>query len=303
MRKIWNKKKNAKRLMAISLCVGLVGSLIPVTVLALEDETACDVSECLGAACVQEGCLCGCHKIPETTASAPVTVQTEPAELPMETLVPAETQTTEETKETKTIEETQEPTETTVPMETLTPAETVPAETTEIPMETLVPAETVEETTEAPEESGLLTVTWLDQNGEVLASAEVEPGALLAEEDFPALEQVGWYVCGEENSLTETPVKVGTPVEQALTVRAVDRSVALTLSGECTVGSDVTLTVTLTGFAGEEYAIQWQSCPIDETGAPLGEWANVEGASGMEYTYTIAEDAQNLSWRVVLTVQ
>lgn len=282
MKKLLSRNKKMKQIMAITLCICLAGSLFPITAAALEGE--CDLEECLGRECTVEDCLCICHKETEPageTVSESVTVQTE-----------ALTEPTETTCETEASEEPSSVAETMMETTMETTEETV-VETTE---------ETVAETT--GENLELLTVTWLDQKGEVIAAAEKEFGSILTEEDFPALEQVGWYICGEDGlTVTETPARAEDVVEASLVIRAVDRSVALTVAGEFTVGSDVTLNVIMTGFAGTEYAIQWQNCPIDEAGTPVGEWASVEGATGEEYTYTISEDAQNLSWRVVVTLQ
>lgn len=289
-----NRNKKLQRILAAALCACLTVMLLPFSAAALEGETQCDLETCLGEQCEQQDCLCLCHQTGETTVcSEPVTVLTEAAE------TTAATEESEAAAAAETVAETAEETiaETTEETVAETTEETV-AET----IEETVP-ETTEETVPETEEEAALTLTWLDQNGEFLAEAVKESGAVLTAEDFPELENVGWYVCDEENNVTDVPAKTGDGVDQSLTLRAVDRSVSLYVSGECAVGSEVTLWAELTGFAGETYEIRWQNCPIDEEGVPQGEWTDVEDADQTEYTYTITEDAQNLSWRVVLTVR
>lgn len=299
------KQMKTRRLRAVSagvLCACLMGSLLPVTAAAAEEHEVV----CLGATCILEGCTCPCHvapvettAVPETTsATVPVTViETVPATT--EATVPATTEATVPATSEATVPPT---TEETVPPTTV---ETVPPTT----VETVPPAteETVPETKEETEPALVnpVAMVWLDQNGNPLMDAEgsllgapqVEAGVPLTEEHFPALSQVGWYLVDAEGTLTDTPVKVGHVVEQNMTLRAVDRSVSLSLTGECTVGSDVILTATLTGFAGEEVTIQWQNCPMEEE-----IWTDVEGATGPEYVYTIPEDAVSMYWRAVVTV-
>lgn len=294
MKKFFDRNKGLKRFAALGLCVCLLGTLVPFTAAAqeVEEVAPCDVAECKGLACVTEGCFCICHKLPAELDSNTVTVETEtePTEVAMVALVPAES--VQETTDA----ESQETTETTQTTEATEPTETEATEETA--------EKTTEETTEETQPLvNPVTVTWLNQNGEVIAAAEKESGSVLAEEDFPAVAQVGWYLCGEENAPTGTPVKAGREIAESVVIRAVDRAVDLTVTGEFAVGAEVKLAVSLTGFAGEECSIRWQNCALNEQGQLVGDWADVEGAEGAEYTYTITEDAQNLSWRVVVTVQ
>lgn len=265
MRKFWSNGEHAPvmRLMAAMLCICLLSAVVPTRAAASETETTA---------------------VTETSETAETTAVTETSET-AETTEPTEpTETGETADATDATEET-----------TLETTEETTAETAE---------EATETTADTQPTEGAVMLTWLDQNGEILDEVHMEAGACLAEENFPVLEQVGWYLCGEDNvTATETPVKAGDEVQQSMVIRAVNRAVMLTLTGECAVGSDVTLTVTLEGFAGEEVNILWQCCPIDEEGEAMGEWTDAEGASGMEYTYTITEDAQNLSWRVIVSVQ
>ncbi|MDO5400378.1 MAG: hypothetical protein Q4F17_05265 [Eubacteriales bacterium] len=306
-------KNRRFRVLAVGVvCACLIGSLLPMTARA-EEVPACSLDTCPGAQCTVEGCLCTCHgevksepvvveSTTETTAPAPAQSAgpTNPTTAPDGT-VPAKTEGDEQPTQAPT-----EPVKTEGPTEPTTEVPAVP--TTEAPTDPTKPEDTTPVTeatdpTQATDPKTGITVTWQNQAGEVIATVEKEAGYVLTQEDFPELSQVGWYAVNEEGQLTETPVKADTALTQSVTLRAVERSVSLSLSGECVVGSQVTLTATLTGFAGEQLSIQWQNCPIDAEGNPTGEWTTVEGATDTSYVYTIPENAQSLSWQVVVTVQ
>lgn len=261
------KRWSGKRFLAVALCVFLVAALLPVTAMAEEERTPCDQAECLAAECTLEGCLCSCHKAP-VVDSEPVTVQTENTD---------ESQTTEESQTAEDSQSTEE------------------SQTTE-------ESQITEESQTA--EVTAVTLTWLDQDGVEIAVVEKEAGYVLTQEDFPEIPQAGWYICGEDNlTASEEYVSVDSVVEQSLVLRAVPWGVYLEAYGDFIVGSDVTLMAVLSGFAGEEVTVQWQCCPIEADGTRIGDWADVEGAADLTYTYTITEEAQNLSWRVAVTVQ
>lgn len=287
MKHILNSKRS-KKILAAALCTCTMVMLLPIHAAALAE--GCDAEGCLAQACETEGCLCICHQDGESiVCSEPVTVQT--PDLPVIVEEP-QPETTAETEPVIVPETVADPTEETIEETAAEPTEETVAETTE------VIEEPVEPTEELADPAAFVTVTWLDQQGEVLATTELTAGSPLTEDAFPQLERVGWYLVDAE---TPTPVRADTLVTESISVQAVDRSVSLSLSGECVVGSEVTLTVNLTGFEGEAYTIQWQNCPIDAKGKPIGEWTAVD-ANGHGYIFTLTEENMYLAWRAVINV-
>lgn len=73
-------------------------------------------------------------------------------------------------------------------------------------------------------------------------------------------------------------------------------SIALIAPETLRMGDTVTLVATLAGYDGLSVQLQWQSTR-DGTN-----WADVEGANGLSYAFTVDEHTAGSSWRLAVTV-
>lgn len=170
----------------------------------------------------------------------------------------------------------------------------------------------------------LYTVKYFDANGNLLTAYEVEGGKAFEEEVFLFEEGtfLGWYPCDENGTYTGiTPYDFSQPVESSVYIRArvredavvapdataeniTPKSVIVTTSYDTEtlqLGSQITLTATLTGYEGLNYTCYWQYAAASSDGSIIGEWQNAQSGD-LSFTYVLTETNLLTAWRMCVTV-
>lgn len=170
----------------------------------------------------------------------------------------------------------------------------------------------------------LYTVKYFDANGNLLTAYEVEGGKAFEEEVFLFEEGtfLGWYPCDENGTYTGiTPYDFSQPVESSVYIRArvredaevapeataenaTPKSVIVTTSYDTEtlqLGSQITLTATLTGYEGLNYTCNWQYAAASSDGSIIGEWQNAQSGD-LSFTYVLTEKNLLTAWRMCVTV-
>lgn len=170
----------------------------------------------------------------------------------------------------------------------------------------------------------LYTVKYFDANGNLLTAYEVEGGKAFEEEVFLFEEGtfLGWYPCDENGTYTGiTPYDFSQPVESSVYIRArvredaevtpdataeniMPKSVIVTTSYDTEtlqLGSEITLTATLTGYEGLNYTCYWQYAAASSDGSIIGEWQNAQSGD-LSFTYVLTETNLLTAWRMCVTV-
>jgi len=170
----------------------------------------------------------------------------------------------------------------------------------------------------------LYTVKYFDANGNLLTAYEVEGGKAFEEEVFLFEEGafLGWYPCDENGTYTGiTPYDFSQPVESPVYIRArvredaevapeataentTPKSVIVTTSYDTEtlqLGSQITLTATLTGYEGLNYTCYWQYAAASSDGSIIGEWQNAQSGD-LSFTYVLTEKNLLTAWRMCVTV-
>lgn len=171
----------------------------------------------------------------------------------------------------------------------------------------------------------LYTVKYFDANGNLLTAYEIEGGKTFEEEVFLFEEGafLGWYPCDENGTYTGiTPYDFSQPVESPVYIRArvrenaevapdtttaentTPKSVIVTTSYDTEtlqLGSQITLTATLTGYEGLNYTCYWQYAAASSDGSIIGEWQNAQSGE-LSFTYVLTEKNLLTAWRMCVTV-
>lgn len=170
----------------------------------------------------------------------------------------------------------------------------------------------------------LYTVKYFDANGNLLTAYEIEGGKTFEEEVFLFEEGtfLAWYPCDENGTYTGiTPYDFSQPVESPVYIRArvredaevapeataenaTPKSVIVTTSYDTEtlqLGSQITLTATLTGYEGLNYTCYWQYAAASSDGSIIGEWQNAQSGE-LSFTYVLTEKNLLTAWRMCVTV-
>ena len=171
----------------------------------------------------------------------------------------------------------------------------------------------------------LYTVKYFDANGNLLTAYEIEGGKTFEEEVFLFEEGafLGWYPCDENGTYTGiTPYDFSQPVESPVYIRArvrenaevapdtttaentTPKSVIVTTSYDTEtlqLGSQITLTATLTGYEGLNYTCYWQYAAASSDGSIIGEWQNAQSGD-LSFTYELNEENLLTAWRMCVKV-
>lgn len=131
------------------------------------------------------------------------------------------------------------------------------------------------------------------ENLELDAQDEAEACVVLVEED----EEEGELVILEDEEAEELTMEDGAVPLAGPAMVAIDRQVNVrTNLGACVNENEtVTLTGELVGFEGCDVQVQWQV--LNGT-----EWENIEGATGMEYSFAATSDSVNSSYRLAVAI-
>ncbi|MGN1021189.1 MAG: SH3 domain-containing protein [Aristaeellaceae bacterium] len=182
--------------------------------------------------------------------------------------------------------------------------------------------------------SVLYTISYYNFAGESLLTSEVAAGETLDEEFFLGIQGdgfLGWYLCDENGNVTgETPFVFGQPVESDTYLRACSVSgqsawddaaleeetfleagrieperrvdIAVTRDTDTLqLGSQITLTASLTGYEETNYTCRWQYAAADRSGNIIGEWQDAP-VEELSYTYTLSEENLLTAWRMCVTI-
>ena len=228
-------------------------------------------------------------------------------------------------EETDAPEEVAEPTNEPIPPENdAEPTdEPIPPENDAEPTDEPIPPEDNAEPTDEPEivlpeetePPVLYAMKYFDANGHLLATYEVEGGKAFEEEVFLFEEGtfLGWYPCDENGVYTGiTPYDFSQPAEGPIYLRArvrtaaevAPKSVIVTTSYDTEtlqLGSQITLTATLTGYEGLNYTCYWQYAAANSDGSIIGEWQNAQSGD-LSFTYVLTETNLLTAWRMCVTV-
>jgi hypothetical protein len=127
--------------------------------------------------------------------------------------------------------------------------------------------------------------------------AAEEPAAEEPAVEEPAAEEPAVEEPAAEEPAAEEPAVEEPAAEEPAAEETPERSVSISANVGNVVfaGDGITLTAVLSGYDDVETQITWQY--NDGTG-----WKDIEGANGLQYTFTLTEATADYGWRVVVDI-
>ena len=92
-----------------------------------------------------------------------------------------------------------------------------------------------------------------------------------------------------EATATMEPVATEAPIQR-------DVHIEMNVPANLQIGDTIALNATLIGFDGVEVVLQWQ---YSKDGA---NWTDAQGATGLNYSFTVTEQNAGTTWRLAVTV-